>query len=130
MRILNWQAYIDPTEDGAIGTVDRFQRRRPRSRSQYSEDLNDNNEFYAKEVEPYLGTGTPTNWDIMCPTNWMAARMKDLGWIEPLPLDRIPNRVNLEDRFLNNAWNFGAVLQPAVAGRHDRHRLQPGADRP
>lgn len=24
VRILNWQAYIDPTEDGAVGTLDRF----------------------------------------------------------------------------------------------------------
>jgi spermidine/putrescine transport system ATP-binding protein len=108
VRILNWQAYIDPSEDGAIGTVDRFQDDTGIS-VQYSEDLNDNNEFYAREVEPYLGTGNVTNWDIMCPTNWMAARMKNLGWTEPLPLDLIPNRVNLEDRFLNQSWDFGAT---------------------
>ena len=24
VRVLNWQAYIDPTEDGAVGTIDRF----------------------------------------------------------------------------------------------------------
>jgi spermidine/putrescine transport system ATP-binding protein len=108
VRILNWQAYVDPTEDGATGTVDRFEAASGVAVT-YSEDLNDNNEFYAKEVEPYLGTGNLANWDIMCPTNWMAARMKTLGWIEPLPIDRIPNRVNLEDRFLNNAWNYGAT---------------------
>ena len=27
----------------------------------------------------------------------------------PLPLDLIPNRVNLEDRFLSDAWNFGGT---------------------
>ena len=116
MRILNWQAYIDPTEDGAVGTVDRFQDATGIT-VEYSEDLNDNNEFYAREIEPYLGTGTPTNWDIVCPTNWMAARMKSLGWAEPLPLDRIPNRVNLEERFLNQAWDYGAVYSlPWQAG--------------
>jgi spermidine/putrescine transport system substrate-binding protein len=132
VRILNWQAYIDPTEDGAVGTVDRFKQSTGIDIA-YSEDLNDNNEFYAKEVEPYLGTGNVTNWDVMCPTNWMAARMKGLGWLEPLPLDKIPNRVNLEDRFLNNAWNFGAThslpwqagmtglaYNPALTGRELR----------
>jgi spermidine/putrescine transport system ATP-binding protein len=108
VRVLNWQAYIDPTEDGAVGTVDRFIEATGIDIT-YSEDLNDNNEFYAREVEPYLGTGNVTNWDIMCPTNWMAARMKSQGWVEPLPLDRIPNRANLEPRFLNNEWNFGAT---------------------
>ena len=81
--------------------------------STYSEDLNDNNEFYAREIEPYLGTGKPTNWDIVCPTNWMAARMKTLGWIEPLPLDLIPNRVNLDDR----------VPQPARGTSAPTHSL-------
>jgi spermidine/putrescine transport system ATP-binding protein len=116
VRILNWQAYIDPTEDGVTGTVDRFQEATGIT-TDYSEDLNDNNEFYAREIEPYLGTGTPTNWDIVCPTNWMAARMKSLGWAEPLPLDRIPNRVNLEERFLNQSWDYGAVYSlPWQAG--------------
>jgi spermidine/putrescine transport system ATP-binding protein len=116
LRIFNWQAYVDPSEDGATGTVDRFAAATAINTT-YSEDLNDNNEFYAKEVEPYLGTGNVTNWDIMCPTNWMAARMKTLGWLEPLPVDRIPNRVNLEPRFLNQNWDFGAVYSlPWQAG--------------
>ena len=116
VRILNWQAYIDPTEDGAIGTVDRFQDGSGVT-VQYSEDFNDNNEVYAKEIEPYLTKNEATNWDIICPTYWMGARLKNLGWLEPLPLDLIPNRVNLEDRFLAEAWNFGATYSlPWQAG--------------
>ena len=116
LRILNWQTYIDPSEDGATGTVDRFKAKTGID-VQYAEDFNDNNEFYAKEIEPYLGTGTPTNWDIVCPTNWMAARMRSLGWLEPLPLDKIPNRKNLEPRFLTQAWDYGSVYHvPWQAG--------------
>jgi spermidine/putrescine transport system substrate-binding protein len=64
-----------------------------------------------------LGTGGLIGYDIICPTNSMAARLKTLGWIEPLPLDRIPNRVNLEERFLNQAWDYGAVYSlPWQAG--------------
>jgi spermidine/putrescine transport system ATP-binding protein len=116
VRILNWQAYIDPSEDGAIGTVDRFADSTGIDVS-YSEDFNDNNEVYNRELQPVLGTGGVIGYDIICPTNWLAARLKTLGWIEPLPLDRIPNRVNLEERFLNQAWDYGAVYSlPWQAG--------------
>jgi spermidine/putrescine transport system ATP-binding protein len=116
VRILNWPAYIDPTEDGAIGTVDRFQEATGIS-VRYSTQFNDNNEVFNRELQPILGTGGTIDWDIICPTDWMAARLKTLGWIEPLPIDRIPNRVNVEDRFLSQAWDFGSLYSlPWQAG--------------
>ena len=116
VRILNWQEYIDPTEEGAIGTVDRFQQATG-IQVRWDEDFNDNNEVFNRELQPILGTGGTIDWDIICPTDWMAARLKNLGWIEPLPIDRIPNRVNLEDRFLSQAWDFGALYSlPWQAG--------------
>lgn len=64
-----------------------------------------------------LGTGGVIDYDIICPTNWMAARLKNLGWVEQLPLDRIPNRANLEERFLNQAWDYGSAYSlPWQAG--------------
>ena len=86
VRILNWQAYIDPTDGGTVGTVDRFLKD-VGVKATYSEDFNDNNEVYAREIEPYLGHGQKANFDIICPTFWMAARLRKLDWIEPLPLD-------------------------------------------
>ena len=132
VRILNWQAYIDPTEEGATGTVDRFQEASGIAVT-YDEDFNDNNEVYNRLLAPVLGTGGVIDYDIICPTNWMSARLKNLGWIEQLPLDRIPNRVNLEDRFLNQNWDYGAAFHlpwqagitgigydPALTGREIR----------
>jgi spermidine/putrescine transport system ATP-binding protein len=107
VRILNWQSYIDPTEDGAVGTVDRFQEATGIEVT-YSEDFDDNNAVYERVLAPILGTGAVVDYDIVCPTNWMAARLRVLGWADPLPLDRIPNRVNIEDRFLDEPWNFQA----------------------
>jgi spermidine/putrescine transport system ATP-binding protein len=116
VRILNWQAYIDPTEDGTPGTIDRFTEATGIDVT-YDEDFNDNNEVYNRVLAPVLGTGGVIDYDIICPTNWMAARLKNLGWIEQLPLDRIPNRVNLEDRFLNQRWDYGAAYHlPWQAG--------------
>jgi len=116
VRILNWQEYIDLTEEGAVGTVDRFQEASGIS-VRYDEDFNDNNEVYARELEPVIGQGQVIDYDIICPTYWMAARLRKLGWIDPLPLDRIPNRVNLEDRYLTQSWDYGAAYNlPWQAG--------------
>jgi spermidine/putrescine transport system substrate-binding protein len=116
VRILNWQAYIDPSEDGAAGTIERFTEATGIDVT-YSEDFNDNNEVYNRILAPVLGTGGVIDYDIVCPTNWMAARLKNLGWVEQLPLDRIPNRVNLEPRFLNQNWDYGAAYSlPWQAG--------------
>ena len=78
VRILNWTEYIDPTEDGDDGHGRPLQRR-DRDRRQLHRDFNDNNEVYAKEFAAYLDAGNPTPWDIICPTNWMAARLKSHG---------------------------------------------------
>lgn len=116
VRVLNWQAYIDPTEDGTAGTIDRFQEESGIA-VEYTEDFNDNNEVFNRLLAPVIGAGQTTGYDIICPTNWMAARLRGLDWVEPLPLDRIPNRVNLADRFLNQPWDFGALYNlPWQAG--------------
>ena len=114
--ILNWTEYIDPTEDGDVGTVDRFQDETGISVN-YSETFNDNNEVYGKEFAAYLDAGNPTPWDIAMPTYWMAARLKSKGWLAPLPFNLIPNYVNLDPQYLNLAWDPGRQVPPAVAGR-------------
>ena len=49
----------------------------------YTDDVNDNSEFYAK-VKNQLGSCQPVGRDMMVLTDWMAARMIDLGWIQEL----------------------------------------------
>ncbi len=129
VRILNWQAYIDPSEEGKIGTVARF-KRDIKITATYSENFNDNNEVYNRELAPVLSQGKTIGYDIVCPTNWMAARLKGLGWVDPLPVAWIPNRDNLEERFLTQKWDYGAswhlpwqagitgmAYNPALTGR-------------
>ena len=129
VRILNWQSYIDPTEGETQGTIDRFQDATGIGVT-YSEDFNDNNEVFQRILAPILGTGGVIDFDIICPTNWLAARLRTLRWLDPLPLDRIPNIVNVEDRFLTEPWNFqteyslpwqagitGIGYDPALTGR-------------
>ncbi len=106
VRILNWTAYIDPTEDGATGTVDRFTKQTG-IKVKYSEDFNDNNEVFNKEFQANIGTGGKMAWDIACPTYWMAARLKGLGWLDPIPYDLIPNYDNVDPLYLNVSWDKG-----------------------
>lgn len=107
VRILNWPEYIDLSEDGATGTVDRFEDDTGIT-ADYSDTFQDNNEVFNKEFEAYLGQGNPANYDIICPTYWMVARLKNLDWLDPLPYDLIPNYQNLDPQYLTLDWDKGA----------------------
>jgi spermidine/putrescine transport system substrate-binding protein len=101
--ISNWPAYIDPRrtkkstsavfEQTTGITVD------------YTADVNDNSEFYAK-VKNQLGSCQSVKRDMMVLTDWMAARMIDLGWIQKLDVSKIPNVTdNIIDPLRDRAWD-------------------------
>jgi spermidine/putrescine transport system substrate-binding protein len=92
----NWTLYIDQPDDelyGAGGTLDEFQKSSGLD-IKYTEDFNDNNEYFAK-IQPLLSKGDPIGPNIIAPTFWLAGRLLQLGWLEQLPLDQIPNASNL-----------------------------------
>ena len=86
----NWPAYIDPTEDGLTGTVDRFMEATGID-MRYTEAYNDNTEYFAK-IQPILGRGETIDPDIIAPTGWMAGRLLTLGWLDKLPARQGPQR--------------------------------------
>lgn len=93
----NWPAYIDEE------TVALFEEESGIS-FKYTEEYNDNNEYFAK-IQPLLSKGDPIDPDIIAPTFWMAGRLITLGWVDQLPLDKIPNASNLEDGLVNPTWD-------------------------
>ncbi len=99
----NWPAYIDPTADGATGTVDRFKEATGID-MRYTEAYNDNNEYFAK-IQPILGRGDTIDPDIIAPTSWMAGRLINLGWLGELPLDQVPNAKNLRADLQSPSWD-------------------------
>jgi len=99
----NWPSYIDPTEDGLTGTVDRFMEATGID-MRYTEAFNDNNEYFAK-IQPLLGRGEPVDPDIFAPTSWMANRLITLDWLEKLPIDQVPNAANLRADLQNPSWD-------------------------
>ncbi len=92
----NWTLYIDKPDDelyGKGGTLDEFQKATG-LKIKYTEGYNDNNEYFAK-IQPLLSKGEPIGPNVIAPTFWMAGRLITLGWVEKLPLDKVPNAKNL-----------------------------------
>ncbi|HEX6968045.1 MAG TPA: spermidine/putrescine ABC transporter substrate-binding protein [Micromonosporaceae bacterium] len=87
----NWPQYIDVDEndESKRPTLEAFQADTG-IQVTYNEDVNDNNEFFGK-VQRQLGACQPIDRDIMVLTDWMAARMIRLGWVQKLDKSRLPN---------------------------------------
>jgi spermidine/putrescine transport system substrate-binding protein len=82
----------------------------------YTEELNDNNEYFAK-IQPLLAQGRKIEPDIIAPTGWLAGRLIGLEWVDKLPLDDIPNKANLRDDLVEPAWDpTGEYTLPWQAG--------------
>jgi len=101
--ISNWPAYIDPRRKNT-STATVFEQTTGIT-VDYTPDINDNSEFYAK-VKNQLGACEPIGRDIIIMTDWMAARMISLGWIQTLNADNIPNcHDNLIEPLRNRPWD-------------------------
>lgn len=76
LNISNWPLYIDGK------TIDEFDAESGLN-TKYTEDVNDNNEFFGK-VQPLLTSGESGGRDIVVVTDWMAEKMYNLGFIQNL----------------------------------------------
>ncbi|MER7415238.1 spermidine/putrescine ABC transporter substrate-binding protein [Micromonospora peucetia] len=87
----NWPQYmdVDDSDESKRPTLDAFVAKSG-IRVAYTEDVNDNNEFFGK-VQNQLAGCQSTGRDIMVLTDWMAARMIRLGWIQKLDKSKLPN---------------------------------------
>ncbi|WP_338932240.1 spermidine/putrescine ABC transporter substrate-binding protein [Streptomyces netropsis] len=103
----NWTEYIDLGEDNkSRPTLDDF-RRRTGIEVAYTEDINDNVEFFGK-VSKQLAAGQGIGRDLICVTDWMAGRMIGLGWAQRLDAANLPNAyANLAPGFRAPDWDPG-----------------------
>jgi spermidine/putrescine transport system substrate-binding protein len=116
--VSNWPAYIDPIHKSG-STLSVFEQQTGIS-VDYTDDVNDNNEFYAK-VKNQLAACEPIKRDMMVLTDWMAARMIGLGWIQPLDASKVPNlHKNLIPRLRKKPWDpnekYHAPWQSGLTG--------------
>ncbi|MER6013677.1 polyamine ABC transporter substrate-binding protein [Streptomyces bluensis] len=103
----NWTEYMDVDEsDKRHPTLDRFTRRTG-IKVRYTEDINDNNEFFGK-VKPQLAAGQDTGRDIIVLTDWLAGRLIRLGWVQKLDPANLPHAyANLFAQFRSPDWDPG-----------------------
>ena len=102
----NWPLYIDVNEDtGVRPSIEAFTAATGISVT-YTEDVNDNNEFYAK-VRTQLEQGQDIGRDIVVLTDWMAGLWIQNGFAQKLDKANIPNAVNLNPAYENVSFDPG-----------------------
>jgi spermidine/putrescine transport system substrate-binding protein len=99
VRVSNWPLYIDaktvPDFEAATGI-----------KVEYTEDINDNNEYFAKIDEP-LKRSQSIDREIIVLTDWMAGRLITLGYAAPLDDSKFPNKANLVDNLRDVSFDPG-----------------------
>ena len=72
----------------------------------YKEDFNDNEQWFAKVKEP-LSRKQDIGADLAVPTQFMAARINQLGWLNEISDQGVPNKKNLRPDLLDSAVDPG-----------------------
>jgi spermidine/putrescine transport system substrate-binding protein len=123
----NWPLYIE--EDR--GTLKEFQQKYG-TKVKYVEEINDNNEFFGKVRQQYA-QGNSGGRDIHVVTDWMAARMIRLGYVQKFDKSALPNATkNLIPRLRRPPFDknrdFSMPWQSGFAGivyRKDKVKREP-----
>ena len=115
----NWTLYIDIDEDTKkYPTLEQFTEETG-VQVEYIEDVNDNDEWFGKN-QAALSRGNAIGRDLTVLTDWMAARMVRLGYVEKLDREAIPNASNLVDALASPGWDpnreFSLPWQSGMTG--------------
>ncbi|MEU0763393.1 spermidine/putrescine ABC transporter substrate-binding protein [Streptomyces microflavus] len=103
----NWTEYMDVSDDEkSRPTLEAFTKRTG-IRVKYTEDINDNVEFFGK-IKPQLAAGQNTGRDLICVTDWLAARIIRLGWAQKLDPSNLPHAfAGVSAQFRTPDWDPG-----------------------
>lgn len=96
--VYNWQEYISTGEDGTLDVIAAFEKKYPDIRVEYS-TYPDNETMYTKL------SGGGITVDVIIPSDYMIARMRQEGMLEELDFANIPNYQYIDDSFRNLAYD-------------------------
>jgi len=100
----NWPLYLDFDSDKkTYPTLDKFTASTGID-VKYLEDYNDNDEFFGK-VQAQLKLKQDIGYDLVCPTDWMAARWIRLGYSQKYDVANIPNKINILDALAKPSYD-------------------------
>jgi len=122
LTISNWPLYIDES------TVPDFEKATGLS-VKYIEDVNENDGFFAK-MQPLLAKGESGGRSMFVVTDWMAAKMRELGFLQNLDKSGVPNvEKNLLDSLRHPSFDpdreFSVPWQSGMGGLIVRTDLAP-----
>ena len=101
----NWIGYVDPVKRKDTSTLEKFEQATGITVDYKNGDVNDNESFFAK-VSPQLQDCKAPGRDVFVVTDYMAARMIDLGWIQKLDHSKMPNvGANMIDFLKSPSWD-------------------------
>jgi len=100
----NWPLYLDYDEKTKkYPTLEKFSKESGIT-AKYFEDYNDNDEFFGK-VQAQLKLGEDIGYDVVTPTDWMAARWIRLGYTQKFDVANVPNKVNILDSLASPSFD-------------------------
>ena len=125
-NISNWPGYIDK---GSNNTIAKFEAKYPGTTVNYTEDINDNAEFFGK-VQPQLDAGESGGRSMFVVTDWMAKQMHDLGYLQEIDYADLPNvEANLKDSLRSPDFDpdrsFSVPWQTGMTGLLVNKKLAP-----
>ncbi|MFI6979409.1 spermidine/putrescine ABC transporter substrate-binding protein [Embleya sp. NPDC050154] len=90
VRFSNWALYIDIDENDEQKhpTLDAFTEKTG-IKVRYSEEINDNDEFFGK-IHPAIQAGKEPGRDAIVISDWMCTRFVRLGWVQKLNKANLP----------------------------------------
>ncbi|MGW1992273.1 polyamine ABC transporter substrate-binding protein [Embleya sp. NPDC001921] len=90
VRFSNWALYIDIDENDEQRhpTLDAFTEKTG-IKVRYSEEINDNDEFFGK-IHPAIQAGKEPGRDAIVISDWMCTRFVRLGWVQKLNKANLP----------------------------------------
>lgn len=126
LNISNWVGYIDKGDGNAI---DKFEQEYPGTTVNYTEDINDNQEFFGK-VQPQLDSGSSGGRSLMVVTDWMAKQMNDLGYLQQIDYADLPTveknlRDNLRSPDFDPDRSFSVPWQSGMTGLMVNEKAAP-----
>lgn len=97
----NWPSYIDKDKPTSL---DDFEKKYG-TKVKYTEEVNDNAEFFGKVRQTYA-RGDSGGRDMHVVTDWMASKMKQLGYVQKLDKSELPNvEANLLDSLKHPSYD-------------------------
>lgn len=97
LNVYNWGEYISDGSDDSLNTIEAFEQWYEET---YGRKVKVNYTTFASNEDMYakLSSGA-VSFDVVIPSDYMIARMRDEGMLLPLDFDNIPNYANIDESF-------------------------------